>query len=852
MVLPTRGMGSLSWGTANESYPNIYQSDLATALSIPSDKAGLWQQLEYYAPRVLEAALAPEGLGSMLAANFVFRLGRVSAWTGLRALPQAKWWNRGRAAKTLASLFGFGLEAPTFTLAGRGISRTLGNPKPADEIPLSQQILSSLLLLGSLRTFGSAFGGLANYYARGSGVLNQFSRAALPQAGMLTGIMGGHFLETVTGLKEDRGFTPFLMESLAMLAQFNIAGRLIPHGMGQPLRGIETQLEGNVGRATRAFPFRILWEEGLVAAPVTPGNNLGWGVFMTGGRGNGRNGGKGTIPPHPNQMALELPGSSRRSTPPPGRRTPPPRRFPDPQSQTEPDGRGLLPDMRPQFVMDELVDSTPRLSPDHPLVQHIRLRVAGLPHYNTRALYYALEPILRNEAKAQATTLDVWLGRVLKDANPNEVNAALDLLRYPASSSSWNALHDITWIQSHGLRGGIPRLGEIGQDLSAEAHQARTALLEFAPNYRSEVLGVVENLLHNPSILIQNQGLEMARHLKAIELTPILRKLAYEKGSLVSRGAQRVLLEIEDTSLAPHFRKTLATPRSDFKDRAFAAYGLGKLGFTEEAIPVLTELARSPNAGTRLEAAKGLLWLNAQGSIPSCRKLIKEMNGKDLIQLAQAALDGKHHSHGQFFLSQALQQRETVVVQQVIQLAVDYDLQGLRSEIRALESNPYPETVRAAQRGQILLAARRGDKDFLLEFIQEKFEPQAGDSPDISRLRERTHRDLKLLAAEFLASIPLTGGERSTVVDQVRTLSERNQAELNLKVAALLARYYADRPSLLSLQYLLRFPDPRIRNRAARDLTEIIPLWDQGIRKKGSQIRRELTDMKIAPSPKKV
>ncbi|MDX1387399.1 MAG: hypothetical protein R3257_07400, partial [bacterium] len=521
---------------------------------------------------------------------------------------------------------------------------------------------------------------------------------------------------------------------------------------------------------------------------------------------------------------------------------------PEPPAKEEANGKGVLPDMGRQVVMDSVLEGTTSLPSDSALTQQVRLKVKGLPYYNQRTIYHALKPILQAHAKGEGTTLDVWLGRTLAEANSSEVAAALSLIRNPRQASSWTPRHDVAWIQAHGIRGGIPRLGEIGRELSEEATLARSVLMEMAPQYRAEVLGVAEGMLHDPSVLVKNHGLEMARKLRAIELTPILRKLAFEKRSLVSKQAQRALLEIGDRSLVNLYRKILASPRSDFTERAHAAYGLGKLGYSQEAIPELRNLVTSANLQTRLAAAQALFRLGARGNIPSCRDLIENMGGRELLQLAEAALEGNHISHAQFFLSRALKQNDPGSTHRAIQLAVENNLQRLVPELQRLEGDTYPDIEWSAQRGQILLGGKRGDKAFLLEVLRKEFQEHPKDSSDLARRRQGAHRENQLLAAESLASLPLTPGERSLVMEKVRAISTSGRGDLNLEVASLLARHYGDRPSLQSLQYLLNYQDPMIRNQAARSLTQIRSQWDQGIRNTGQQIRRTLAEMKIAPS----
>src|SRR5262249_25399574 len=106
-----------------------------------------------------------------------------------------------------------------------------------DYSQLGREIASSYLLLGGLRVSGIA----AN--ALGSGIRIRPIQGVIQQAGMLGGILLGHGLEESFQLRAHQAGATTLVDSLALLLQFNVAGNLTRHAFGEGFHAWEQGLE---------------------------------------------------------------------------------------------------------------------------------------------------------------------------------------------------------------------------------------------------------------------------------------------------------------------------------------------------------------------------------------------------------------------------------------------------------------------------------------------------------------------------------------------------------------------------------------------------------------------------------
>ncbi len=177
---------------------------------------------EFLLERLAQESLEPTTLFGLGAASAAFRLTRVATLSRLLASPAVHLWSRGRGAQVIAGLAGFGVEAAVFPLATRAGALALGRDLDWSGAQVGRELASSIIVLGALKLVGT-----------GSAAMLP-GRKILPQAGMLGGILLGHRLEESLGLRPHLDGATTLVDSLAMLLQFNVAGSLARHAMGDP------------------------------------------------------------------------------------------------------------------------------------------------------------------------------------------------------------------------------------------------------------------------------------------------------------------------------------------------------------------------------------------------------------------------------------------------------------------------------------------------------------------------------------------------------------------------------------------------------------------------------------------
>ena len=814
-------------------------------LEVLSGGGGLGEQMERLAPHVLEEALAPEILLGMTAGSMAFRGLRAGAYGRLMALPRATWWNRGLGARSLATLIGFAAEAPTFTLSTHALRETFGN-STGSSLALTDQILSGYIMLGSLRAFGSVFQRMSLAWASGPGALDRFTRAALPQAGMALGLMASQGLEIGLGRRERGPWQGHVAELMATFLQFHMASRLAPPLLGRGYQNLEQQMEQSWQHPQGpASPYPETWGELWTRLPnlVSESSGPRWvtpeGMEIPANHMAMSNGNSSSQPPLP----LNLPPASE----PVSTRRPRSRATPVPAEATtevpRPNGRGLLPKGDSQIEMLPVMEGQIEGSLDAAMRSDVAALLRRLHSANPQSVLHHLKPLLMRSAAAEGVSLDVFLGRTLKQANAAEVEAALTLLRHPTRPGDWSPEYDIQWILAHDLPGGIPRLGSLAGELGTTGARAREALIQMAPAHFSEVARTVETLLQTTESLALWKSLELAGQISHRGMIPVLRGHAYGKNPMAHRSARNALLQLEDSSLAGHFRRILETPRSDFAERAWAAYGLGRLGHVAEAEPALAELVQSSRAATRFEAARGLIRLRLQGHIPSTKQLVTGMDGRQLITLAQDFLEAGFHRNAIITLRQALQLPENGIQIQILDLISQHRLQALRPEVSQLRENQYPEHRWAAAQAEVALAAGRGDRDLLWQWL--RFEEQvSGPEAGANRTRRgAAQRQIQLAAAQALADLPLNRPDRQALARHLRSvLQTPEDPRFLLDSALVLAGPLADSQGIAALKTLLRDPNPEIRAEAVRGLRDHSPNWDEGILATGRRIRFLLSE----------
>jgi len=212
----------------------------------------------------------PALLFGMGLASGVFSLTRAMTLSRLLAAPSTSVLTRGIGARTLASVAGFALEAPTFTLGTRLGAEALGRGQDWSRAALGRDLASSYLVLGALKIAHRL--GAASAGALRERPLQVWHEALLRQSATLGGIYLGHGLETALGLRPAQSASQTLTDSLAMLLQFHVAVRLNAQILGRPYAAMEAALdrqsrvgaprpsasaEGEASRFGESFPFGL-------------------------------------------------------------------------------------------------------------------------------------------------------------------------------------------------------------------------------------------------------------------------------------------------------------------------------------------------------------------------------------------------------------------------------------------------------------------------------------------------------------------------------------------------------------------------------------------------------------------
>ncbi len=187
-------------------------------------------------------AADPSTLAAMGAAGAVFRMARLATLSRLTATSNPGFLTRFVGAGRLASLAGFALEAPTFTLTARLGNEAVGRTQDWSLHGLGRDVASSYLVLGGLKLAGSAGTGAGSWLGAG-----QRMEAVFRQSSSFLGILIGHRLEQWAGLRRPQDGATTLVDSLALLLQFHVAGRLSGAAFGENFqrweRGMDLQAE---------------------------------------------------------------------------------------------------------------------------------------------------------------------------------------------------------------------------------------------------------------------------------------------------------------------------------------------------------------------------------------------------------------------------------------------------------------------------------------------------------------------------------------------------------------------------------------------------------------------------------
>ncbi len=193
-------------------------------------------RVEFLLRRLAQQASEPITIVGMATGSAVFTCARTAILSRLLASPGSGFFTRGLAARGLASTAAFALEVPAFWGSTKGLQELVHPGSQTWDVATNLRELAGLgITLGGLKLLGAGTEGAFRLGHRPNPLTGQatrltaisgLTRRVAPQAGMLGGIMVGHRIEEAVGLRPHLDGATSLIDSLGMLVQFNVGGRL--------------------------------------------------------------------------------------------------------------------------------------------------------------------------------------------------------------------------------------------------------------------------------------------------------------------------------------------------------------------------------------------------------------------------------------------------------------------------------------------------------------------------------------------------------------------------------------------------------------------------------------------------
>ncbi len=226
-------------------------------------------RLEILGRNFVREAADPVTLAAMGTGSLVFSLSRGAILSRLLAAPARNFLTSGFGARALASAGAFFFEVPAFWATGKGLREALSPGSQRWDLATNlHELAGAGLTLGALKLTGYASQGLfrrvhgLSAFEVPASLGLRLSHSAFHQAGMLGGILLGHHLETLAGLRRPVDGATTLVDSLVTLLQFNVGGRLSSAFLGDAwtgrLQALEMQLDRMEPHSSAEGPSRPL------------------------------------------------------------------------------------------------------------------------------------------------------------------------------------------------------------------------------------------------------------------------------------------------------------------------------------------------------------------------------------------------------------------------------------------------------------------------------------------------------------------------------------------------------------------------------------------------------------------
>ncbi|HKY64607.1 MAG TPA: hypothetical protein VJR29_14470 [bacterium] len=262
--LARRAEARSQYGLAAQLYRRLEGTPLAgraaERLRVFGGEGSLGDRAEFLLQNFSREAFDPSMLFAMGSAGALFKATRLLTLSRLAASPAATF-TRGFAARALASTAGFGVEAVAFPAAGRLAHLALGQPQDWSARALGHDLAASFLVLGGMKLGGFGASSLAQRI--GGSQLSPLTRGLFNQSGMFGGILLGQRFEELAGLRQPVSGASSMVDALALLLNFNVAGRLLHGAMGEGFRRWERQVEMQTQALSRPLSNPPLFQRGV-------------------------------------------------------------------------------------------------------------------------------------------------------------------------------------------------------------------------------------------------------------------------------------------------------------------------------------------------------------------------------------------------------------------------------------------------------------------------------------------------------------------------------------------------------------------------------------------------------------
>lgn len=278
----------LNAGAAGLEVSAGLRARVSDRVAVLSGGGNFGDRVEHLSQRFVLEASNPTAIAGMAVGSFVFSATRAALLARFAAV--------GRpilGASFLASTGAFAAEVPAFWASTKGLNEFLAPGSQDWSLRQNFHELAGLAItLGALKISGALVGRASTWAHRPDALghatrlsnLTGISRSLAPQVGMLSGIMLGHRLEVELGLRPPGDGATNLTDSLALLLQFNIGGRLSQSLMGPRFQGWTQELElrnqdlasqARSGRAASPSFGESLWGRPLAMAMIEGPGRVG-------------------------------------------------------------------------------------------------------------------------------------------------------------------------------------------------------------------------------------------------------------------------------------------------------------------------------------------------------------------------------------------------------------------------------------------------------------------------------------------------------------------------------------------------------------------------------------------------